>query len=190
MPEATRPYRKRRRAEQEKATRTRIVEATVHLHRTVGPARTTISAIAERAGVQRLTVYRHFPDERELFAACGQAFGEADPPPDPGAWTAIDDRDERLRTALRKLYAWYARNADMLANVERDAPRMPALAEAADSTPYVEAMKGVLRRPGRRRKLEEAALGHALAFSTWHSLTQEGLSDREAVEVIVGLVGR
>src|SRR3954465_6854432 len=119
---ARRPYRKRRRAEQEQATRQRIVGATLGLPATLGPARTTISAIAEKAGVQRLTVYRHFPDERELFAACNAHWLAPPPPPDPSSWSA-------LRPALRELYGWYRRNADMLGNSLRDAPSLPTLAE-------------------------------------------------------------
>src|SRR3954464_14335334 len=141
----TRPYNKRRRAELEEETRRRITEATVELHRTVGPARTTISAIAEKAGVQRLTVYRHFPDERDLLAACSAHWLGADPPPDPSAWT-------EPRPALRELYSWYRRNDAMLANTARDAPPMPGVAELAAPTPFLAAAQGVLMRGLPRRK--------------------------------------
>ena len=100
-----RPYRKRRRAELEDETRLRITEAAVALHGSVGPARTTVSAVAERAGVQRATVYRHFPDERSMFAACSAHWIAANPLPDLGAWARIADPGERLRTALTELYA-------------------------------------------------------------------------------------
>src|SRR3954464_4465374 len=139
----TRPYNKRRRAELEEETRRRITAATLQLHREVGPARTTISAIAERAGVQRLTVYRHFPDEAELLGACGAAFIEHDPPPDPSPWATIADTHERISTALDAVYAWYRRNADMLANTERDAAVMPDLAAVADSRPYRQAVTAI-----------------------------------------------
>ena len=174
-------YTKRKRAEQEAETRQRIVDATVELHRTVGPARTTISAIAETAGVQRLTVYRHFPEEKELFAACGTAFMGADPPPMPGQFDEIEP-------ALRALYGWYRRQAPMLANVQRDAPAMPALAEVADPTPLLDATRDHLLG-GRRGKLARAALGHALAFSTWQSLDRQGLTDAQAAKLMAGLAG-
>jgi AcrR family transcriptional regulator len=172
-------YTKRKRAEQEQATRRRIVDATVQLHRTVGPARTTISAIAETAGVTRLTVYRHFPEETELFAACSAAFTADDPPPAPF------DHDE-LEPALRALYDWYRRQAPMLGNVQRDAPGMPALAAVADPAPYLDAMRDHLLG-GRRGKLVRAALGHALAFSTWQSLAGQGLTDAQAARLMAGL---
>jgi AcrR family transcriptional regulator len=186
---ARRPYRKRRRAEQEQATRERIVDATLELHATVGPARTTISAIAERAGVQRLTVYRHFPDERELLAACGAAFTAADPPPDPAPWAAIADPAQRAHTALTALYGWYRRNEEMLANVARDAPGMPELAAVADPTPYLDAARRTLLRGRARRRATRAAAGHALAFSTWCSLARgEGLSDADAAAMMARLL--
>ena len=105
----TRKYEKKRRAELEAETRRRITEAAVELHGTVGPARTSISAIAERAGVRRSTVYRHFPDEAALFDACSSHWAAANPVPDMAAWASIDDPDERLRTTLDELYAFYRR---------------------------------------------------------------------------------
>jgi AcrR family transcriptional regulator len=180
----SRKYQQRARAEAQEETRRRITEATVELHATVGPARTTISAIAERAGVQRLTVYRHFPDERSLFAACSAHWLGADPPPDPSAWAAIEAVDERTRTALTELYGWYRRNDAMLTNTQRDALALPALAEIADPGPFLEAMRQVLMRGRPRRKRVRAALGHALEFSTWRSLARQGLSDGEAAEMM------
>src|SRR5215204_5749017 len=109
-----RPYRKRRRAELEAETRVRITEATVDLHGSVGPARTTISAVADRAGVQRATVYRYFPDEDALFDACSSHWMAQHPLPDPAAWAKIEDPEERLRTALSELYEWYERGEYML----------------------------------------------------------------------------
>ncbi|HEX8742628.1 MAG TPA: helix-turn-helix domain-containing protein [Thermoleophilaceae bacterium] len=190
-----RSYRKRRRAEAEAETRRRITEATVELHREVGPARTTISAVAERAGVQRLTVYRHFPTGAELFGACSAHWRAAHPIPDPTPWAAIADPDERLRAALGALYAWYRGDEEMIAKVGRDAPAIPALAViVADGLPaYLEAVRGLLMRGwgarGRRRDLLRAAIGHALDFETWRSLERrQGLSPEAAVALMCAAV--
>src|SRR5215204_1067879 len=117
----TRTYKLKRRAEQQAETRQRIVEAAVELHSSVGPALTTISMVAERAGVQRHTLYAHFPDERSLLLACSGLAAERDPLPDADPWRAIADRRERLRIGLRALYDWYGRNAERAACVLRDA---------------------------------------------------------------------
>ncbi len=191
----SRRYVKRRRAEGEDETRRRITEATVELHREVGPAHTTISAIAERAGVQRLTVYRHFPEASELFGACSSHWRAAHPVPDPSPWARVDDPVERLRMALGELYAWYRGDEAMIANVRRDAPGIPALAAiVADGlSSYLAAVRDLLARGwgarGRRRELLLAAIGHALDFETWRSLERrQGLDPQAAVEVAVGAV--
>ncbi|HXF98674.1 MAG TPA: helix-turn-helix domain-containing protein, partial [Gaiellaceae bacterium] len=124
-----RAYELRRRAERQEETRRRIVAAAVELHTTLGPARTTVQAIAERAGVTRPTVYAHFPDTRSLFEACSGHVRAAVPPPDPAPWRAIADPAERLETALRELYAYYERLEPLLENVQRDAAAMPLVAE-------------------------------------------------------------
>jgi AcrR family transcriptional regulator len=179
-----RKYDLGRRADAQAQTRRRITEAAVQLHATVGPARTTISAIAERAGVQRLTVYRHFPDERDLLAACGEHWAAANPPPDPGAWREIADPRERLHTALTAIYRWYRANEGMIGNTERDARELPALAAIADPAAYLDPVRELLGSPGAR-----AALGHALAFSTWRSLARDqGLSDDDAAALIARIV--
>jgi AcrR family transcriptional regulator len=189
-----RPYRKRRRAELEAETRLRITQAAVDLHGSVGPARTTIRAVADRAGVQRGTVYRHFADEEALFGACSSHWLAQHPLPDLAAWRAIDDPDERLRTALRRLYAWYERGDYMLEKTTRDVALVPAL------RPTMEAFAGwfdvaadaILRgRPerGTRRRRVRAAVGHALAFETWRSLVREQrLSQAQAIDLMAGLV--
>jgi AcrR family transcriptional regulator len=190
----SRRYRKRRRAEQEDETRLRITEATVALHREVGPARTTISAVAERAGVQRLTVYRHFPEEVELIRACSAHWRAAHPAPDPAPWAAIADPEERLRTALGELYAYYGSDEAMMANVRRDAPAMPSLATVVSDLPlYFEAVREILARGwgarGRRRTMLLAAIGHAIEFETWRSLERrQGLDPGAALEVAAGAV--
>src|SRR5512133_411586 len=125
---ATRRYQQKRRAEQQAQTRQRTVEAMVDLHREVGPARTTISAIAERAGVERLTVYRHFPDERSMFEACTSHYATLVPGPDSSAWIGIEDPAERLGATLLSFYDYYRRAEDVLTHAVRDRPQLPALA--------------------------------------------------------------
>src|SRR3954467_13011580 len=127
MSDQKRPYRKTRRAELEEETRRRITESTVALHEELGPARTSISAVAERAGVRRSTVYRHFPDEEALFDACSSHWAAANPPPDPGAWAAIEDPAERTDTALHDLYSFSPRREAMYTSLLRDEPLVPVL---------------------------------------------------------------
>ena len=124
-----RRYEKRARAAQEQATRMRIIEAAIDLHGSVGPARTTVSAIAERADVRRATVYRHFPDERALMLGCSGTWAERNRPPDPAAWAAEPDPEVRLRAALDAMYGWYERVEPMLTRVLRDAETMPIIDE-------------------------------------------------------------
>jgi len=189
-----RSYEKKRRAEHEAETRRQITEAAVELHGTVGPARTSISAIAERAGVRRSTVYRHFPDEATLFAACSSHWEQQNPPPDLGGWAAVDAPDERLRTALGELYGFYSRTHDMLENLYRDERSVPTVRRRfAGFHEYLAAARDTLLRGhsarGRRRDELRAAIGHALAFSTWRSLTRDqGLDDQQAIELMRGLV--
>jgi len=188
-----RKYELRQRAESLNATRERIVEATVELHDSLGPARTTISAIAERAGVQRLTVYRHFPDERTLFQACSGHWAAQNPKPDPASWASIDDPEERLRVALTAIYAFYRATEGMTGNLLRDLPDSPVLQEvAAPLLAYWQTVREVLDRGSKARGLERtqlrAVIGHAVEFDTWRSLTRrEGLDDVEAVELLVSL---
>jgi AcrR family transcriptional regulator len=162
----------------------------MELHGSIGPARTTISAVAERAGVQRATVYRHFPNEEALFGACSAHWTELHPPPDVGAWAGIADRDERLRAALEQIYAWYGSDAQMFVNTRRDAALVPAMAAPVKAgRDAMEDMIGALMkgRPerGHRRRRVQGAIRHATAFGTWYSLTREGgLSDAEAIEVM------
>src|SRR5579862_8516134 len=129
MSDQKRPYRMKVRAELEEQTRRRITESTVALHEELGPARTSISAIAERAGVRRSTVYRHFPDERALFAACSSHFRAANPPPDPSRWREIGDPALRTRAALGELYAFYGRTEPMYTSLLRDEPVVPVIRE-------------------------------------------------------------
>jgi AcrR family transcriptional regulator len=189
-----RRYRQTRRAEATAETRRRIVDAAIQLHTSVGPAQTTISAIAEQAGVERLTVYRHFPRESELFQACVAHGWERFPPPDHLAWAKLGDPERRLRTALTELYAYYGGVGDALLVIVHDFPRVPTL--AALNAPYLakwDEMRDVLargwKRRGSRRQRLLAALAHSLDLSTWESLVRrQGLPEAEAVELLVGMV--
>src|SRR5437773_12163503 len=127
MTDKKRPYRKKTRAELEASTRRRITESAVELHGTLGPARTSLSAVAEHAGVRRSTVYRHFPDELALFAACTAHWMASNPAPDLQRWAATEDPDERLRSALEELYAHYRRTEQMMDNILRDEATMPSV---------------------------------------------------------------
>ena len=174
-------------AEAQADTRRRIVEATVALHEEVGPARTTVADVARRAGVGRVTVYNHFPDEAELLGACSAHFIAAHPPPDPTPWAAIGDPEARLSTALHKTYAYYRANHAMIGNVTRDAALLPALAAVlreGGADAHETALKDLLTGP-----YDRAAVSVALAFATWQRLTSiEGLSDERATEVMVRAV--
>jgi AcrR family transcriptional regulator len=194
MADEKRPYRMKKRAELEEATRRRITESAVALHGTVGPARTSVSALAEHAGVRRSTVYRHFPDEASLFAACTAHWMEANPVPDIGGWAGIQDPDERLMAALAALYPYYRRTAGMMENLIRDEPVSELVQEHfALYRGYIEAARETLLRGrvsrGRARARLRAAIGHALAFATWRSLAlDEGLDDGQAAELVTRLV--
>jgi AcrR family transcriptional regulator len=190
-----RPYTKTRRAELEQQTRERITEAAVELHGSLGPARTTIRAIAQRADVQRATVYRHFPDEEALFAACSAHWRAQNEPPDLAAWAAIPDPAARLAVALSELYGWYARTRRMLELLIRDRPLVPAMQSQFRLPGYLEAAADVLLagRPerGAARRRARAALGHAVAFETWLSLVrQQGLTSAEAIRLMERMSAR
>lgn len=181
-----RTYTLKRRAEQQAETRLRIVEAAVELHSSVGPALTTISMVAERAGVQRHTVYAHFPDERSLLLACSGLAMERDPLPEAEPWRAIADRRLRLATGLRALYDWYDRNVDLAACVLRDGEHHALTREINELRmgPAIAAHREVLGAglDARRRAL----LQLALSFSTWRTLTREaGLKQSAAVAAMV-----
>jgi AcrR family transcriptional regulator len=188
-----REYRKKARAEQEEATRERITEAAVRLHGSVGPARTTVSGVAREAGVQRATVYRHFPDEESLFAACSAHYWSQHALPDVEAWKPVRDPRERLRRALAGIYDFYAENEAMLEKTSRDRDLVPAMAAPAQAflamLDYARSvlMQGRRERGGARRRVE-AAIGHALFFPTWQSLARaQGLGNAEAAAVMAGM---
>jgi len=189
----TRKYELKQRALSQAETRQRIVDATVDLHRELGPLRTTISAIAERAGVQRLTVYRHFPDDRALFGACSSQWRAAHPMPDPSAWAGLEDPSERLEAALAEIYAWFASTEEMTANVLRDIPESQLMQElTAPLRQYWAEVQRVLEygweARGERGERLRAVIGHAIEFGTWRSLVRgHGLTDAAAAELMVRL---
>jgi AcrR family transcriptional regulator len=182
----TRTYTLKHRAEQQAETRRRIVDAAVDLHSSIGPARTTISMVAERAGVQRHTLYAHFPDERSLHLACSGLTFECDPLPEAEAWAGIEDQRERLRTGLVAVYGWYERNADLAACVLRDAEHHPLTREIAEMRfgPRQAAYQKVLG--AKLSTKQRAVLRLALSFFTWRTLVREsGLTRGAAASTMV-----
>ena len=186
-----RTYELKRRAERREETRRRIVAAAVELHTTLGPARTTVQAIADRAGVTRPTVYAHFPDARTLLEACSGHVRATIPPPDSRRWDSISDPGERLETALGELYGYYERLEPLLENVQRDAAVMPLVAEmTAYRIRYLEEIQELLldawpTRDGAKARLRRA-IGHALEFGTWQSLVRrQGCRTDEAAQLRV-----
>lgn len=194
MSEQKRKYEKKRRAEAEAQTRLRITESAVELHGSLGPAQTTMSAVAEHAGVRRSTLYRHFPDERALFGACSAHWAEANPPPDISRWAEIADPAERLALALEEMYGYYRRSGGMIDKLLRDEGAVPVVAEKFAPYHQYQAIAGEILTRGRglrgnAAKRTRAAVGHALAFRTWQDLTAaQGLDDDQAADVMSRLV--
>jgi AcrR family transcriptional regulator len=183
-----RRYELKERARRQEQTRRRIVEAAVELHTSVGPARTTISGIAERAGVERHTVYAHFPDDRILFEACSAHWAARHPLPEPAAIAEIGDPVRRLRRALGEMYAWYEPVEDDLALFARDASVVPAEVLARRAA-HMASVADAVSRGWPRRKPVRAAIGHALEFETWRSLVRrQGLSQAQAVDAMAHFV--
>jgi AcrR family transcriptional regulator len=188
-----RKYELKQRAERHAQTRMRIVEAAVELHGSVGPSRTSIAAIAQLAGVERPTVYRHFPTETELFRACSSHHWEQSPAPDPEPWRQIADPDRRLRTGLDAMYAYYDEHEQRLWNILRDAEDSPFVRQfAAHRVAHRARVQEVLSSGwgarGRRASLVRAAVGHALDFFAWRSLRRQGLTNAQALALMVRTV--
>jgi AcrR family transcriptional regulator len=194
MSDGKRKYEKKRRAEAEAQTRLRITESAVELHGTLGPAQTTMSAVAEHAGVRRSTLYRHFPDERALFGACSAHWAEANPPPDISRWEQVGDPEERLARALEEMYAYYRRSGGMIDRLLRDEDAVPVIAEKFAAYHQFMAIAGEILMRGRglrgnAAKRTRAAIGHALAFRTWQDLTEgRDLKDWGAADLMRRLV--
>jgi len=185
----SRSYTLKKRAEQQAETRRRIVEAAVELHSTIGPSATSLSMIAEKAGVQRHTLYAHFPDERSIFQACSAEAHQRDPSPTADAWRGIDDRSERLATALTDIYGWYERNAQLLSNVMRDVERHPMVQEI-QRTRVAPVRKGWQDVLSEKLNAKQRAMLHlALSFYTWRALVREaGMPQGAAVKAMVNAI--
>jgi AcrR family transcriptional regulator len=187
-----RKYVLHKRAEAQAATRQRIVESTVALHQEVGPAATQISEVARRAAVQRATVYKHFPADGDLFAACSVHWRALHPMPDPQGWSEIVVHGERLRLGLGEVYGWYRQTRRMTENVLRDAPTLPALDLIISNglLRHLDRLADVLAEPfgahGMRAQRTRLACRAALDFAFWQRL--ETLGDEEAARLGAGLV--
>lgn len=183
-----RPYRMRRRAESQDQTRLRIVDAIIELHEELGPRASSISAIAERAGVQRLTVYRHFPDDEAVLQACTSEWGRRNPPPDPALWEGIADPAKRVRSALASFFRYYSGTWRMWSVGHREAPDVPplqpVLAEFGRMLDGIAASLATGRRGSKAHVRAVATLRHALAFPTWESLQAQGLDDDGKVALV------
>jgi AcrR family transcriptional regulator len=187
-----RAYRMTRRRERLDEMSRRIAEAAFELHAIVGPAQTSISAVAERAGVQRHTVYHHFPDMTSLMRACTEHGMEVTQTPEAGPWRIIDDPALRLRHGLGELYAYYRANARLLGNIVRD---LPLMGDVGGSEAFVERMGQLFSAladgwtgDAATQRIRMVTIGHAMSYETWRSLTDKGLTDTEATELMVGLV--
>lgn len=190
-----RPYRKKKRAQAEEETRQRITEAAVELHGTVGPANTKVTELAELAGVSRMTVYKHFPTDADLFLACSSHWASQNPYPDPADWLRHRDPALRLRRALEEMYGWYDRKQGMLGKVLRDAPLVPSLGAFMDESwgGYMNDIVATLAKgwpgegEGHTGQLR-ASLRLAVDFHTWRSLTESGMTDHGAAELVAEMV--
>jgi AcrR family transcriptional regulator len=184
-----RAYRLSARAESQAETRRRIVEAAIALHEKLGPAQTPLTAIAERAGVTRLTLYRHFPDEAAILAACTAHWGAQHPFPEAAIWNGIEDPAERAAAALRAHYEYYAGTRRMWFVAYRDVaavkPIQPVLAHVdAHLTELADALAAPFRTKGGVRRHLAVTLRHALAYATWSSLEARGLDTRAKVALV------
>ena len=189
MKSGKRRYVQKARREQMAETRARIIEAIMRLHGEVGPRNTTVSAIATRAGVERLTVYRHFRDEAEMFAACSHRYLELNPPPDPSAWASETDPVRRTQRGLEDLYAFFTRTSPMFEKIYRDMDEYASLKKIMDQfDAFLRKLADELAAVGPRDKTaarRRVILRHAAKFATWCSLEAEGLDDQEKTALIL-----
>lgn len=177
------------RREQLEATRSRIVAAAVSLHEELGPRHTSVKAIAERAGVERLTVYRHFPDERAILRACSTSWIQQNPPPDPADWAAETDPASQTALALGALYGYFSHARGMLTSVLRDREHVAGLPEVMrDFEQYLSNLAADLRKAWAPRASETSPVAitsaHAVQFSTWQSLEAAGANDAAKAAIV------
>jgi AcrR family transcriptional regulator len=188
MTEQKRPYRLRERAKSQQETRQKIVEATMQLHEEIGPRATTISAIAERSGVQRLTVYRHFPDETAVFQACTSHWLSLNPPPDPGGWAGIADARARFHAAMTAFYGYFTRTRRMWTVSFQDVSHVPALqGPMAAFGGFLDSVRAdLIGAFGDSPNADHIAptIRHALRFQTWSDLEDQGLDDAAKVDLV------
>jgi AcrR family transcriptional regulator len=189
---AKRKYELKRRAERQEETRQRILDATVTLQERVGVPGTTISSVAEQAGVERLTVYRYFPDETALLTAATTYYLEVHPPPDPELWKAISDPEIRLRTGLTAAYAYHQQTEGMIGHLIQGLPFKPVICNALENySTHWQNVQRVLSQGWDTPDLEmiTGAVGHTVSFKTWHSLVRDlGLDNLQAVDLMIGMV--
>jgi AcrR family transcriptional regulator len=189
-----RKYELKDRARKQEQTRARIIDALIELHETVGAARTTVTEVARRSGVNRMTVYKHLPTEADMVVACTSHWIEQNPPPDVEAWAPITDPDQRLRVAVGELYDYYRRTQAMWTTAYRDAALVESLGTIMDTTWFalldraVEVLAAGRGLRGRRRRRLLGALRLAVDFPTWQTLTSSGLADRDAADVAATFV--
>jgi AcrR family transcriptional regulator len=189
-----RKYELKSRAEHQARTRQRIVQATMELHKEVGPANTTVAEVARRAGIQRLTVYNHFPDEIELFGACQAHWMGLHPLPDFSQALALSDPSERVRMVLRNYYGWYRETEPMAEKIQRDRWSVPELNTLMERTAdarlsqLTDALAKGFRTRGRRADKQRALIRLALDFWIWRRLSREGFDDPAAADLMTGAI--
>ena len=184
-----RSYRQKERAESQRRTRQKIVDATIELHQTKGLAETSMNDIAERAQVGKVTVYRHFPDDEALVQACSGQYFQRHPFPDLGDWRTIDDGPERLRRGLLDSYNYHETTAPMMTRVLAEARDLPVM------EPYHAYWRGAVdvlaagwSKAGRRGTSLKAGLALAISFDTWRILVQEQhLTNDQAIKLVMKL---
>jgi AcrR family transcriptional regulator len=190
-----RKYQQKRRADKAEKTRNKIVEATVKLHEELGPAHTSIKAIAEQAGVQRLTVYRHFPDEASLFRACTSHWLELHPLPAFSDWAEYDNPLDLTFRALGDFYRYYRNTERMWTVAYRDVEEVEALHEPmAAVEAYLDQIRDELLSAWKVKTADKIMLSmtlrHCLRFSTWRSLKIEKVSDKKMVELVMNWLAK
>lgn len=145
-----RGYRSPRRSEQAAGTRAAVIAAANHCFTRDGWQKTTIAAIAERAGVSAETVYASFRNKRTLLEEAIAAAVRGSRPDTPlmqqeGPRAVLESGDQRKQLAL------FA--TDITRVLERVAPMMAVLRTAAETEPDLAALYARLHR-GRRENFE------------------------------------